>query len=370
MLINRITDKIIVKKGSILESIVKITFIPIALIFSRFAIYVLSVIGFLLSLVYLLLWFIFPKSVLCIFCRIGREGDKCKYCGEIIHKEQGVHPKNITSVFLNSFTILLLSFASLGVLYLENELLTNAEFIRAPKTVTFEATGKSQYKKGEIFVMGVDVVNSKTPINAVQMDISFDNDKLEVVNISTIDSFAEIFIQKEIDNEVGFVRVTGGMTSPGLISKKTNFATIVFKAKESGLAVVKFLDTSMVLANDGRGTNMLKSYDERYYLISEELIMTDQSAIEKRYLAEAHYETDPVNETYLNLFDENEDAEVLGIKDELRNEDNITDAVAEGPELESAHILENLGTSLYNFNHTVLKFWDGTLNRVFGAGDK
>ncbi len=140
------------------------------------------------------------------------------------------------------------------------------------KTVTFEIPPKSQYKIGEIFPMKMEIKDIRTPINAVQTDLGFDSNKIEVVDISIKDSFANVFIQKQIDNKEGWARLTGGLPNPGYSSDSGLFATVYFKAKNAGLVEIKFLPSSLVLANDGNGTNVLKDFPSVSYLIVPEKI--------------------------------------------------------------------------------------------------
>ncbi|MCL4415131.1 MAG: cohesin domain-containing protein [Actinobacteria bacterium] len=143
-------------------------------------------------------------------------------------------------------------------------------FPPTPRTATFAFPSKSQYKIGEIFNMEIKVSGMKKPINVVQVDLGFDPHKVEIVDISTKKSFANIFIQKEIDNNKGFARLTGGLPNPGFFGSEDVFSTVLLKGKSPGLAAIRFLPSSMVLANDGQGTNILKDFGTAYYLILPE----------------------------------------------------------------------------------------------------
>src|SRR6185437_8354598 len=61
--------------------------------------------------------------------------------------------------------------------------------------------------------------------------LGFNPAKVEVVGVSTQDSFAKIFIQKTIDNTSGYVRLTGGIPNPGWAGTNGLFETIYLKAK-------------------------------------------------------------------------------------------------------------------------------------------
>ena len=157
----------------------------------------------------------------------------------------------------------------------------------SPKTATFVIPDKSQYKIGEIFPMKMEIRNIKTSVNAVQTDIGFDSKRVEIVDISTKDSFANVFIQKEINNNDGWARLTGGLPNPGYFSDSGGlFATVYFKAKSAGLTEIKFLPSSLVLANDGKGTNVLKDFPSASYLIVPEKISKEEEDKQKKLLSD------------------------------------------------------------------------------------
>ncbi len=129
--------------------------------------------------------------------------------------------------------------------------------------------------------MKIEIAGIKIPINAVQADLGFEPEKLEVVDISTEDSFANIFIQKETNNEVGYARLTGGLPNPGFFADRGIFGTIFFKGKIPGIVKIEFLPSSMVLANDGRGTNILKNLASVSYLILPEKISKEEEEMQE-----------------------------------------------------------------------------------------
>lgn len=268
--------------ASFFSTLAKVTIVPFLLIAGRLIVYILSFAGFGLSIIYFVFWVIFPKKTPCILCRIGKEGDKCPFCNEEI-KPSTFYPKNLKSAFLNVLVIVLLTFLSLGLLYLENQILAASDLVTPKSNVNFIVDSKAHHKKGEVFSMGINVSKTDTSINAVQMDLKFDPNKLEIVDITTTGSFVNIFLQKEIDNQLGFARIAGGLPNPGYIPNKSNFCTIIFKAKDSGLAEISFLDSSKVLANDGRGTDILNTYKKTYYLITDDDITPDESKAGEKY---------------------------------------------------------------------------------------
>jgi hypothetical protein len=172
------------------------------------------------------------------------------------------------------------SIISLLVILLEAKILSYYGISPAPKSVSFTIPAKGEHLLGEMFPMDVNLTGVKTNINTVRADISFDPEKLEVMGITTSNSFATIFVQKEIDNEVGFARISGGIPNPGAACSDgtdiCHFASFIFKTKKPGTVQVKYLPTSLVLANDGRGSSVLKDFGSTSLLILPDKVSDDE----------------------------------------------------------------------------------------------
>jgi hypothetical protein len=218
--------------------------------------------------------------------------------------------------------IFAISLLSIGFVYGESLLIRKMGLISTPKTVNFVIPSKGQYRLGEIFPMKIEITGIETPINAVQADLGFDASKLEVTHISTQGSFADIFIQKEINNEVGFARLTGGLPNPGFFSDRGLFGTVYFRAKQPGLVVIEFLPTSLVLANDAKGTNVLQKLDQVSYLILPEEISEEEKQMQRDLtrmtsgVLGIEHDT-----TQLTFF---EDDQILGVQEDIT--EDITSA--------------------------------------------
>lgn len=208
-----------------------------------------------------------------------RTGGPCRYC-----KNQN----NLTAALINGAIILLLCVVSIGIVYGESRILFLLGFRQTLKSATFTIPSKGQYRLGEIFSMKMELNNLETAVNAIQADVGFDPDRVEVVDISTAGSFANIFIQKEINNTAGWLRLTGGLPNPGYLGESGDFGTIFFRAKSPGIVKIGFLSTSLVLANDGRGTNILKSLPSVSYLILPQRITEVDERRQRQLISEAN----------------------------------------------------------------------------------
>ncbi len=226
---------------------------------SWFLVHILAVFGIFSAVVYPLWWLLGLVRIYCFWCPIK----KTKKC-----------------VFSHSLAtgglLLFFSLISIGLVFLEGQLLLKLGFPPIPKTVLFNIPPKGEYRLGEIFPMPIEIAGAKRPINAIQADLSFDPRRVEVVEVSTKDSFANIFIQKEVNNEIGYARLTGGLPNPGFFSDRGLFGTVYFKGKIPGIVKVEFLPSSLILANNGKGTNVLKELSSASYLILPEKLTLEE----------------------------------------------------------------------------------------------
>lgn len=232
----------------------------------------LAFLGIIIGLGLLPFWLVFPKQTPCLICRALPEGEFCSFCRRRINRSAHTSPRTLFSAVANSLLIILLSLLALGFVWAESRLLAKSGIWPVTKTVSLTIPATGQYKLDEIFPVRIGLSNIQQPINAVQTDIKFDPDLLELVEITTDESFATVFIQKEVDNEQGFARLTGGLPNPGFHGPEGTFGVAFFKGKLPGLTTVAMLPTSLVLANDGRGSNLLKELPTASYLITAERI--------------------------------------------------------------------------------------------------
>lgn len=310
-------------------------------------IHILAVFGIFIAFAYPLWWLVIPRQTVCLFCRakvnVNTE-DYCPLCRRKINKNETISPKSFNSAVLNGGLILVFSIISIGLVFGESQILFKLGFPPTPKTVSFVIPAKGQYRLGEMFPMKIEIAGIKTPINAVQADLAFEPAKVEVVDISTKDSFANIFVQKEIKNDEGYSRLTGGLPNPGFFSDKGVLGTVFFKGKSPGVVKIEFLPSSMVLANDGKGTNVLKELASASYLILPEKITPEEEEMQKSVILQPSVLGEKTDSTQMRFYEENK---VLGAKvgQEIQEEKkfNLFKAALDNLEKIDRFILEQWG---------------------------
>lgn len=239
----------------------------ILVILSWILIHLLTLFGVFLAIAYPIWWIIAPKQTICIFCRSRKEGQTCPSCHQLVHKAEGFAPKTFLSAVYNGLILLFFSILSIAIVFVEGQLLFRFGFPVPTKTLSFSIATQQTHQIGDVFPLQVKINGIKDAINAVRVDFSYNPDLLQVTDISTKDSFANIFIEKQIDNKAGIASLAGGLSNPGYSGTNGTFATVYLRGVKQGVATVNFLPSSSVLANNGHGDNLLNSFGNTSYLI-------------------------------------------------------------------------------------------------------
>lgn len=234
------------------------------LITSWIMIHLIAVFGIFLVFAIPLLQLIFYPNIYCFWCRIRST------------------PHSFWHSLIDSLIVLVITLISLGLVYFEARLLTSLNLPFTQKTVQFVIPDKNEYKLGEIFPVKIDIKGVKVPINIVRADLQFDPNLTEVIDIATDASFASIFIQKDINNDLGYARLTGGIPNPGFQDDAGTFGIVYMRGKRPGPIEVNFLPSSLVLANDGKGTNVLVDLPKATYFVSNVEISPEQKQVQDK----------------------------------------------------------------------------------------
>lgn len=323
-----------------------------------------AVFGLFVALLYPLWWIIFPKKTKCLICVTGSKGKPCSFCERPISKHK-ISPAHFKSSLKNGLLILLFSLVCLVLVILENRIL-NRFFLplfqskTAVLKVGYQDFDKHYYL-GEIIQVPLVISDIAQAINAVQIDLKYDNSLLQAVDISTQNSFANIFLDKNINHDVGFVRVSGGLPNPGYQRKSGKFATVYFRTLKPGATKIDLLPSSMVLANNGYGSNVLSSidYEADYYVLPE---FKPKQGIER-----------PINyqwqeeESVVILFDFTEArGAVLGEATSIEEQEPkfFQKAFSQLKEAKINLLIEKFTTSVISLDNLIIEFFFGMLKNL------
>ena len=137
-----------------------------------------------------------------------------------------------------------------------------------PGTLAAEESGASLYLSpssgayavGDTFSVSVYLNTAGRYVNAIEADLRFPPDKLQIVSPSVGKSVIDVWVgQPAYSNSNGTVAFRGAIPNPGLSVSQGLVSTFTFRVKTTGKAVVEFTDKSKVLLNDGKGTNVLSN---------------------------------------------------------------------------------------------------------------
>lgn len=123
------------------------------------------------------------------------------------------------------------------------------------------------YNNGQTFTVNVQVrPGSGEVLNAVQSDMTFDNDVLSVVSLSKDNSAFSLWTtEPAFSNAAGTISFGGGNTSP--FSTQSTIVSITFRTTSEGEGTVSFGDT-VITAGDGSGDNVFANATGGTYTIS------------------------------------------------------------------------------------------------------
>lgn len=124
------------------------------------------------------------------------------------------------------------------------------------------------YNVGDTFQVSVYAVSTDQSLNALSGRINYPADKLTVTSVSKSSSIVNFWTidPGEYANEPGVVRFEGVVLNPGYKGSRGAIFSMTFKVKAQGTAAVNFLSAS-VLANDGKGTNILSSVRDGSFVL-------------------------------------------------------------------------------------------------------
>lgn len=114
---------------------------------------------------------------------------------------------------------------------------------------------------GQTFDLEVRMSSRTRSVNAAQFQLVFNPAILEVLTMTTTESFCSFYAANSFDTIKGEVEVACGTPNPGFTGDSV-LAKITMRANTAGeTSLTLNPDKTMVLANDGKGTNLVKDLD-------------------------------------------------------------------------------------------------------------
>lgn len=168
---------------------------------------------------------------------------------------QNKYPKQTRNFWFSFGLVLLFSFGLMG-------------FSRAAGASLYLSPYSGTFFAGSTFNVSVFLDTEGNSINAVQVDLKFPPELLQVTSPTAGESFISVWAdQPFFSNKEGLISFKGGVLAPGIETSAGLVSTITFRAKALGVANISFLDSSKVLLADGKGTNILKTTMTGEYIL-------------------------------------------------------------------------------------------------------
>jgi len=145
--------------------------------------------------------------------------------------------------------------------------------IKAANGSLYLSPSSGAYTVGNTFSIEVRVNTGGISINAAQGTFVFSPDNLSVVSVSKSGSIFSLWTaEPTYSNSSGTISFEGGVPNPGYTGASGKIITITFRARVNGTTQVNW-SSGAILANDGKGTNILSSMSGGNYTLGASVIM-------------------------------------------------------------------------------------------------
>ena len=139
----------------------------------------------------------------------------------------------------------------------------------AAQAVLFLSPASGTFLVGSTFDLSVLLDTKSTAINAVEVELLFPPELLQIASPSVGRSLVEVWPSPPVfSNREGKIYFVGGIPSPGLVTTRGVILTLTFRVIAPGEAGVEFGQRSRVFANDGRGTEVLGQRSPAYFRLN------------------------------------------------------------------------------------------------------
>ncbi len=116
-----------------------------------------------------------------------------------------------------------------------------------------------QVVNGNVFRLNFSINTEGQAINNAEGVVQFPSDTVEILSIDSTSSIFGLWVEPpSFSNTTGKIEFNGGIANPGFTGSSGKVFSVVAKAKKEGAASFIF-SSATIRANDGLGTNVLKS---------------------------------------------------------------------------------------------------------------
>lgn len=117
-------------------------------------------------------------------------------------------------------------------------------------------------------IIEVIVDPNENNINTISLNLKYSTSTLELINTNLENSFCSLLIENTNNNITGVINISCGKPDPGT-SIESIVSELYFKKINQGWASITIDQNSLVLANDGFGTNILNEISSKNFLIKQ-----------------------------------------------------------------------------------------------------
>jgi hypothetical protein len=122
---------------------------------------------------------------------------------------------------------------------------------------------------GQTFKVELHARTGGDAINAVGAHLQYNPFYLEVVSMTTDRSFCTFYTENSFDNQLGMVTIGCGTPNPGFQGDSL-VVSLMMRAKFPGhTTIVPDPEYTQILANDGKGSNIMKELPELKLYINQ-----------------------------------------------------------------------------------------------------
>lgn len=128
----------------------------------------------------------------------------------------------------------------------------------AGKAALFLSPATGTFLVGSTFDLSIVLDTKGAPVNTLEVELEFPADKIQIANPSIGRSVVQVWAAPPtFSNREGGVYFVGGVPSPGIVTSDGVVLTLTFRVIAPGDGEIRFGKRTSVLANDGKGTDIL-----------------------------------------------------------------------------------------------------------------